>query len=154
MVFLQIFYDAAVFFLLARMAEADVRSLRIPAWENCLMAACSLVRVTGSPAEWAESLAAACLFAGLLFSADLLLSSRERGSDRFPLGGGDIRLVFSLLLQFGSRKIPLWGGTACLYVLLTWAVWPEKRRMPLGPALAGAGAVCMLSELGKTVSGF
>ena len=142
--FLRLFYTITAFFQLGRIARADGRTLKIPARENCLLAACSLARLIESPAAWAESLVLACLIAGLLFGVDLALSGKERGAGRFPWGGGDIKLVFSLLLQTESRAIPLWGGTACVYILLTYAGWPDKQRLPLGPALAGACACVML----------
>ena len=143
--FLKFFHILAASCLLFRIARADARSLRIPPRENCVLAACSLARVISSPAGWASSLLAAVLFCALFTAADLLMR-RRRGpeSGRFPAGGGDIKLIFSLLLQTDLKHLPLWAAAACVYILLTRIVWPEKRKLPLGPALAGAGILVLL----------
>jgi Flp pilus assembly protein protease CpaA len=164
MVFLKFFQAAGAIFLLGRIARADARSLRIPARENCMLAACSLARATAGPAGWAESAAAAVLFCGAM--AAIAAAAAKKGPmttaglkarrppmlpaaqpDRFLIGGGDIKLVFAILLQMDIRDVPPWGVTACLYILLTRAVWPDKRRLPLGPALGGACACVLLGRL-------
>ncbi len=74
-------------------------------------------------------------------------AAAARKAARFPLGGGDIKLVFALLLQVEYRSVPLWGGIACGYILMTFAVWPDRRKLPLGPALSGACVCVMLLRL-------
>nr|MBQ6242597.1 hypothetical protein [Lachnospiraceae bacterium] len=144
---------AAVVFLLGRIARADAGTLRIPAEENWGLAACSLARAIAEPAGWVQSLAAAVVFCGLLAAADLAVarlygaSAAKRKAEWFPLGGGDIKLVFALLLQVEYRSVPLWGGIACGYILMTFAVWPDRRKLPLGPALSGACVCVMLLRL-------
>ena len=164
MVFLKIFQAAGAIFLLGRIARADVRSFRIPAKETCMLAACSLARAMAGPAGWAESAAAAVLFCGAMSvvaaaavkkgpvteaepKAGRLAMSPAARPDRFLVGGGDIKLVFAILLQMDVSDVPPWGVTACLYILLTRAVWPDKRRLPLGPALGGACACVLLGRL-------
>ncbi|MBO4837959.1 MAG: hypothetical protein J5493_01125 [Lachnospiraceae bacterium] len=144
---MQVFYMAAAVFLLGRIAREDAEALRIPAEENWGLAACSLVRVIAEPAEWAASLAAAVVFCGLLAAADLATARTRHAEGRLAAGGGDVKLVFALLLQVEYRMVPLWGGIACVYILATFAVWPDKRKLPLGPALAGAGVCVMLLRL-------
>lgn len=126
--------------LLGSIAREDGACYRIDPRGTCLLAVASFYRLLNRPPLWAESLLTALLICSALLLLLALIATRREG---FLMGGGDIKLLFALLLNLEAARLPLYFGIAGVYILFLRFTWPEAKKLPLGPALCGAAA-CLL----------
>lgn len=130
--------------LLIRAAGVDVKQERLPNRCALAVAAASLLRLISDPAGWLISLLISLTVAGILLNLSWALG---RGSGRPGMGGGDIKMIFALLLSFAPNQALLFGLCFVCFSLETALLWGRKR-FPLGPSLAAAaGAAFLLSLL-------
>ena len=127
--------------LLGSIAWEDGARYRIDPRGTCLLAAASFPRVVIRPLLWAESLLMALLICSILLLLLAMIAARQGG---FLMGGGDIKLLFALLLNLEAARYPLYFGISGLYILFLRFTWPEAKKLPLGPALCGAAACLLL----------
>ena len=141
MIFLMIIIQLPLFCLMGQIAREDAARLQIRNAYVWPLAVGSLYRVLTNPPGWAGSLLAALLVCGVLMTVTLLVQAR-RG--KRILGGGDIKLLFALLLHIPVPALPWFLGILCVYILFLRLCWPEPGHLPLGPALCGAGMCLMI----------
>ena len=115
--------------------------IRTARQDACLLSALSFPRLLLFPEDWFKSLLIAFSLSGILFISGRLYRLM-RGE--ILVGGGDIKLIFScfLLIPCGRRLFFL--EALVLYSGLLIAFWHEKRRLPLGTAIAAAALLCLL----------
>lgn len=131
---------ALLFCLLGCIAREDGACRRIDPRKTCLLAAASFPRVICRGPLWAESLLMGLLICSVLL---LMLTAMTIYKGCRLMGGGDIKLLFALLLHLEAVRYPLYFGIAGLYILFLRFTWPEAKKLPLGPALCAAVA-CLL----------
>ena len=135
--------------LLSSVAREDGARYRINPPGTCLLAAASFPRLISRPQLWAESLLTALLISSVLL---LLLTMIVARQGRLLMGGGDIKLLFALLLNLETDSYPLFFGIVALYILFLRFTWPDTKKLPLGPALCGAAACLLLMRYFATAS--
>lgn len=137
--------EAAVLLCLKKAAAEDAACFKIPPPCTVLIAFCAFPRLLISAGGWLRS-----LLLGSLCCAGLLLLSLC-GSALFRkrvLGGGDLKLIFALLLHLRPASFLAFFGLFCLYALETALLLKETRRLPLAPALSAAWLGSLLAEAG------
>lgn len=139
-----IIHGALLFCLFGRIARKDALLYRIDAISVWLAAALSFPRAFCRPALWGGSLLTAVSLCLLLL---LTLAALKEKGGKILMGGGDVKLLFALLLHINHRHLPLFLGILGFYILFLRFTWPHPSRLPLGPALCGAGACLLLGEL-------
>lgn len=129
--------------LLIRAAWIDVKQERLPNCCALAVAAASLLRLISDPTGWLISLLISLTAAGVL----LILSwALGKGSGRPGLGGGDIKMIFALLLSFAPAQALTFGLCFVCFSLETALLW-DRKRFPLGPSLAAAAGAAFLLPL-------
>ena len=138
-----LFLVCPVMALLIRAAWIDVKQERLPDRCTLAVAAASLLRLLSDPLAWLISLFISLSAAGIL----LILSwALGRGSGRPGLGGGDIKMIFALLLSFTPAQA-LCFGLCFIFFALEMALFWGRERFPLGPSLAAAAGASFLISL-------
>lgn len=143
MLFYKLFQRFCLLFLLFHTSRRDAKQYRIPAGDCWMLVLLSAPCLLPQPIRWLERLGISLILCLCLMGLLLLLA---RFIPRIRLGGGDIKFLFALLLHLDRGQILLFLGLVCVYILLIHGTWPDKRKLPLGPALAGAAACMLLSQ--------
>jgi len=140
-IFLKCLSDIYAAALLFRTARRDASHLTIGPPHLCLLAALSFPRLAASASAWFVSLLAAALCPAFLLTAAGIY---RRLKGRILIGGGDIKMIFACLLLFPAERLPLFLTLLLLYTGWLYFVWPDKRRLPLGAAIASAALICLM----------